>query len=82
MKCTALVLRFLSNMKLRVQKRYYGIKVEELEPSELEQAERLWITTLQIQVQEDRNFRQLGRIQNSSLKYETKFPALLLGNIS
>ena len=97
LKCTALVLRFISNMKSRVQKRHNEIKVEELEPSELEQAERLWIKTLQIHMQEDRNFKQLehrlglfndseeivrcqGRIENSSLKYETKFPALLPSN--
>ena len=70
------------------------MKVEELEPSELEQAERLWIKALQIHVQEDQNFKHRlglfkdseeilrcqGRIENSSLKYETKFPALLPGN--
>ena len=59
LKCTALVLRFISNMKSRVQKRYNEIKVEESEPSELKQTERLWIKTLQIHAQEDRNFKQL-----------------------
>ena len=59
LKCAALVLRFISNMKSRVQKRHNEIKVEELEPNELEHAERLCIKTLQIHVQEDRNFKQL-----------------------
>ena len=97
MRSTALVLRFISNMKSLAQKRHDEIKIRELEPSELEQAERLWIKTLQIHVQEEQNFKQLehqlglfkdseeilrcqGRIENSSLKYETKFPALLPGN--
>ena len=97
MRVTALVIRFISNMKSRVQRRYDEIKVEELEPSELERAEVLWIKTSQIRVQEDPNFKQLehqlglfkdsegilrcqGRIKNSSLKYETKFPALLTGH--
>ena len=35
------------------------MKVEELEPSELEQAEKLWIKTLQIHMQEDQTFKQL-----------------------
>ena len=59
MRSTALVLKFISNMKSRVQKRHDEMKVEELEPSELEQAEKLWIKTLQIHVQEDQNFKQL-----------------------
>ena len=97
MRSTALVLRFISNMKSLAQNRHDEIKVEELEPIELEQAERLWIKTLQIHVQEEQNFKQLehqlglfkdseeilrcqGRIENSSLKYETKLPALLPGN--
>ena len=59
MKSTAFVLRFISNMKSRVQKRHDEMKVEELEPSELEQVEKLWKKALQIHVQEDQNFKQL-----------------------
>ena len=84
-------------MKSRVQKIHDEIKFEELEQSELEQVEGLWIKALQIHVQEDPNFKQLehrpglfsdseeilrcqGHTENSSLKYETMFPALLPGN--
>ena len=68
---------------------------DELTTAEIEDAECLWIKTVQTHLKEDKNFPQLknqlglfedpqdisrcrGRIGNSGLRFETKFPALLV----
>ena len=96
-RVTALVLRFIHNLKAKIRGDNDKILSDELTTAEIEDAECLWIKTVQIHLKEDKNFPQLknqlglfedpqgiirhrGRIGNSGLRFETKFPALLVGH--
>ena len=96
-RVTALVLRFIHNLKAKIRGNNDNILSDELTTAEIEDAECLWIKAVKAHLKEDKKFPQLknqlglfedpqgiircrGRIGNSGLRFETKFPALLVGH--
>ena len=91
------MLRFIYNLKEKIRGDNDKIQSDELTTAEIEDAECLWIKTVQAHLKEGKNFPQLknqlglfedpqgiircrGCIGNSRLRFETKFPALLVGH--
>ena len=92
LRVTAYVLRFIGNLKKRVQRD--DITVGPVTCEELDNAEMKWIKDIQNPMTQQANYRKVkdslnlfedkkniirchGRIQESPLPYETKFPILL-----
>ena len=92
-RVTAYVLRFIANLKAKGNNSAVPIKLEELNAEELKHAETKWVIDSQISIRNDPKFNQLscnlglieedsilrckGRLGNSDLELEGKYPILL-----
>ena len=92
-RVTAYVLRFIANVKAKHNNSSSSVKLEELNAEELKNAELKWVVDAQISIRKDPKFDQLstnlglieedkilkckGRLGNSDLELEGKFPILL-----
>ena len=92
-RVTAYVLRFIANVKAKQNNSSSLVKLEELNAEELKNAELKWVVDAQTSIRKDPKFDQLstnlglieedrifnckGRLGNSDLELEGKFPILL-----
>ncbi|XP_065675823.1 uncharacterized protein LOC136092030 [Hydra vulgaris] len=95
LRVTALVLRFITNLKLKRDKKQ--LKLSNLDSIEIENALKIWVMFVQRSITSDKNFRQLqldlnlqnvdgiirciGRLQNAPITYDAKNPIFLPRNL-